>query len=137
MCKKNVSTASGSLFTSAWKPVDEFKFSLVDHEGRASGLKKRRPGFHVNIEAEPISFKLILLGGGPQTGTANGTREAGLSVFAHTEGEVQRHTAHLHSFVIPQETKCSEHKVVTESPKGALCLHIECKKEGRRAGNGC
>lgn len=36
---------------------------MADHEGKVSGRKKRGPGFHVNTEAAPISFKLILLGG--------------------------------------------------------------------------
>lgn len=70
--------------------------------------KKGGPGFHVNTEAAPISLKLILQGAGLEAGPANGTCEADLLCTADIAGEVQKATAHLHSFVIPEETKCSQ-----------------------------
>lgn len=65
------------------------------------GEKKRGLGFHVNTKAGPISFKLVLLGAGLEAGLANSTCRAGSLCMADTGGEVQRDTAHLHSFVIP------------------------------------
>lgn len=60
---------------------------------------------------------------------ANGTCEGGPLCSADTVREVQKRLTHLHSFVIPEETKCSESKVRAESPTERLFLRIECKKK--------
>lgn len=78
---------------------------------------------------------LTLLRAGLHRGTANGTCEGGPLCSADTVREVQRGSAHLHSFVIPEETKCSESKVTAESPTERHFLHIECEKKRKRGGD--
>lgn len=50
-------------------------------------------------------------------------------MLRQTGGEVQRATAHLHSFVIPKRRQnVLRHKVTAESPAEGFCLHIEKKR---------
>lgn len=78
----------------------------------------------------------MLLGAGLEAGAVNSTCKGRLLCSADTEGEVQRGTAHLHSFVIPEETECSQtlsHDRVTH--RGPL-LTCRMQKKRRSEENG-
>lgn len=90
-----------------WRQVELVKFSLADHEG-SQLVKKKGARLLCKHKDSTNQLKLLLLGAGLEAGPTNGTCKERPLCSADTGGEVQRGRAHLHSFVILEETKCSQ-----------------------------